>query len=617
MDGIVTIDDRGMVDSFNPAAERQFGYRADEVVGKNVSMLMPEPYRTEHDDYLARYLITGERRIIGIGRELEGRRKDGSLFPMELAVSEAVLGDRLLFTGIIRDITERKKAEAELRHRESLLADAQRIARTGSWEWDVEENVVRWSEELYRIFGLQPAEFEATYQGFLERVHPDDRESIQRKIEAVMAGKDRYVVDHRIVRPDGEVRHVHGKARVLRDDRGELVRLVGTSEDVTERRELEEQFRQAQKMEAVGRFAGGIAHDFNNLLMGVIGCSRLAEKELPEDSPARLFLDEIRNAAMRGGDLVRQLLAFARREALAPQPRSVREIVAADTSMIRQLLGEDIEVEVALPDGHASVVADPGQVEQILMNLCVNARDAMPSGGRLGIEVAERRIGEEEARWLGLERGDFVELAVADTGKGIDPEIRDRVFEPFFTTKGREEGTGLGLSTVYGIVRQLGGHIDFESQPGTGTRFRILLPRFEGPITSEKAPEEPPPAEKARTVLLVEDQKLVRMSVRHFLEELGYRVLEAACAVEALEMCGADAEAPDVLVTDLVMPGMGGEELAERLRATHPGTATLFMSAHPNELLVREGRLAEGTPSLEKPFTQEELAEQLERVLRA
>ena len=489
IDAIVTIDEVGTIDSFNASAERIFGYRAAEVIGRNVRMLMPSPYREEHDGYIARYLRTGVPRIIGMGRQLVGQRRDGTTFPLDLGVSEVIDGERR-FTGILRDLSDRKR--------------------------------------------------------------------------------------------------------------------------------LEDEFRHAQKMEAVGRLAGGIAHDFNNLLAGIIGCCRIAARELGREQRAKELVDEIRGAAERGAAMTRQLLAFSRKRPSEARRVELNAVLADLEHILRQLLGEDIELTLALAESGGPIVADPGQIEQIVMNLAVNAREAMPRGGSLSIVVEDLELTPTHALWCkGLEPGPYALLRVTDTGCGMDEETREKIFEPFFTTKGPGQGTGLGLSTVYGIVQRFQGAVHVYSEADCGTTFRIYFPRVTEPAEEAAVPEvaEPPDNGGKETILLVEDDRLVRVGLRHELEDLGYEVLVAADAEEALELCLGHEDGIDLLLTDIVMPGRSGAELARELRTRKPDLKALFMSAFPSEVLIEQGRLEADQPTLEKPFAVEEMSTKLREIL--
>jgi PAS domain S-box-containing protein len=410
---------------------------------------------------------------------------------------------------------------------------------------------------------------------------------------------------------DGESheRDRHGQMRVFRNnavgflEEGRLVRVWGTQRDVTEQRVLEEQLRQAQKLEAVGRLAGGIAHDFNNILTAILGTSDLMLGDLPPDHPVRADALEVRKAALRAAELTRQLLAYSRRQVLAPDRIDLNAVVSGVEPMLRRLIGADVELATALAPGLPAVRADAGQIEQVILNLVVNARDAMPQGGRLSIETALAEVpAASAAHPASLRPGGYVQLAVADTGVGMGPEIRAHLFEPFFTTKDVGKGTGLGLATVYGIVDQSGGAITVDSAPGRGTTMRILLP----PAPSgEPSPDPPRPAgavpagPPGQTVLLVEDEDRVRALASRALENAGYRVMAAGSGADALAVAAGLPEPPGLLLTDLVMPGLGGREVARRLTERWPHIPVLYMSGYADDVTRRQDL---DRPLLQKPF---------------
>jgi PAS domain S-box-containing protein len=475
VDAIVTIDESGAIQSFNRAAERLFGYSEREVTGRNVSILMPAPFRDEHDRYLASYARTGQAKIIGIGREVEGLRKDGSAFPIHLSVGEARLGGRRLFTGIIHDLTARQR--------------------------------------------------------------------------------------------------------------------------------LKDQLGQAQRMEAIGRLAGGVAHDFNNVLLTILARTEVLLRPRRKH-PVREQALEIRKAARRAAALTRQLLAVSRRQVLSPRVVDLNAVLRDTAKMLRRLLGEDIRFRMDLAGDLGPVRVDPDQLVQVVLNLVVNARDAMPQGGELVVQ--SRNASAEEATLPS--GGEAVLLAVRDTGIGMDDETRSRIFEPYFTTKG-DRGTGLGLSTVYGIVRQSGGDIRVESRKGEGSAFEIYFPRAQG--RPQGAPEKTSARAAARDrgghVLLVEDDSAARRALDEFLRDDGYDVIVAASGAEALRMCEGSAPI-DLVVTDFVMPGMRGPELVERLRQARPGLRAIFMSGYASENLPESGDAARSL-FLQKPFDVDDLLE--------
>jgi nitrogen-specific signal transduction histidine kinase len=389
--------------------------------------------------------------------------------------------------------------------------------------------------------------------------------------------------------------------------------------DVTGRRRLETQLLQSQKMEAIGLLAGGVAHDFNNLLTVIVGYAHLLRTGLRDGDPMADDAEEILRAADRAGSLTRQLVAFSRQQVLEPKVVDLNATMAEMDRLLRRVIGEDVDlVFVPGPElGHVKV--DPGQIEQVIMNLAVNARDAMPRGGRLTIETAEVTLDAAYAFGRdGLKPGRYVMLAISDTGTGMSPKVAARVFEPFFTTKEQGKGTGLGLSTVHGIVKQSGGHVEVYSEPAHGTTFKVYLPRIGEVAEPLAAPEPAPPplgSEGGGTVLLVEDEATIRGVVRRTLQARGYRVIEAAHGGDAVEICEEGEQAIDLLVTDVVMPVMSGPELVQRALSARPDLRVLFISGYTDRALVHQGRRSAGTEFLQKPFTPEELVNKVRHVL--
>jgi signal transduction histidine kinase len=438
-------------------------------------------------------------------------------------------------------------------------------------------------------------------------VHPDDLDDVVTARARSAASGQTFSFDHRIVRPDGVVRWVHERADVQRDATGQPVSFIGVVQDITDRKQAEEalktaeeQLRQSQKMEAVGRLAGGVAHDFNNLLSIITGRSELLLRHREMAAPMRRDVELIHRTADRAASLTRQLLAFSRKQVLQPKVLELNTVVANMGRMLRRVIGEDVDLVIVARPGVARVNADPGQIEQVLLNLAVNARDAMPGGGRLTIETADIDLDEEHARLHpGVGPGRHVLLAVTDTGVGMEPEVRERIFEPFFTTKEVGKGTGLGLSTVYGIVQQSGGTIWVYSEPGQGTTFKIYLPSVsEAALEADQPPE--PPRGGSETVLLCEDEADLRELTRDVLEAYGYRVIQAGDGREALEVAAGFQGQIDLLLTDVVMPRMNGSELARALTRDR-NVRVLYMSGYTETSLVR-GDAAPGG-FLQKPFS--------------
>ena len=488
-DAIITIDARGSVQSFSIAAEKLFGYSAGEVIGRNISMLMPSPYRERHDGYIERYLRTGERHIIGIGREVEARRKDGTIFPIELAVGEVKLDGTHIFTGFIRDLTARAR--------------------------------------------------------------------------------------------------------------------------------MEEDLRQAQKMEAIGQLTGGLAHDFNNLLTVITGNLEMLEARVDEPR-YRELIKEAQGAAELGAQLSSRLLAFGRRQPLSPRPTDLNKLVRGMIDLLRRSLGEQVQIETRLAADLPTTVVDPGQVENALLNLAINARDAMPEGGQVIIETSQADIDADYVETHAeASHGRYVTLAVTDTGVGMTPEVRRRAFDPFFTTKGPGAGTGLGLSMVYGFAKQSGGHMQLYSEVGLGTTVRMYLPARAAAAAVAGRRDAAPvaTARTGETILVVEDDPRVRrVSVRR-LKELGYDVIEADSGAAALAALDRGVSI-DLLFTDVIMAGgMNGIDLAREAGRRRPGLKTLFTSGYAEPAVLERGMPSTESAWLGKPHSALELRTKIRELL--
>ncbi|MGH7520041.1 MAG: ATP-binding protein, partial [Gemmatimonadales bacterium] len=453
-----------------------------------------------------------------------------------------------------------------------------------------------------------------------EFIHPDDQQGVVARLTEVMAQpRARVKVAARVRHKNGNWRDLEGVFTNLLDDPS-VAAIVNNYRDATDRRNLEEQVILAQKMEAIGRLAGGVAHDFNNILTAIGGYTDLLLADLPEHDPRRHDVEEIYQAAQRAASLTQQLLAFSRRQVMQPKVIDLNALVTDIEKMLRRLIGEDILFATVLHPRVGNVRADPGKLEQVIVNLAENARDAMPDGGRLTIETRNVELDESYvSEHPSVAPGPYVLLAVTDTGMGMDDETKARIFEPFFTTKARGKGTGLGLATVYGIVNQTGGHIWPYSEPGRGTTMRVYLPRVDIPADPVKRPERAAPESLrgAETILLVEDEDPVRSVTRQLLERNGYTVLEAADGLEALALVGEENGSVqfDLLLTDVIMPGMSGRQLAEHLKSRRPSLLVLFMSGYTDDAVVRHGMLEPGLAYLEKPFRPPALLQKLRDVL--
>ena len=500
---------------------------------------------------------------------------------------------------------------------ERNLDEVERIARVGSWTLDPATGAATWSVEMYRILGLDPQGPALGLDEISRLFTPDSVDRVTAAVDRAVVAGEAWQTDLEIQRPDGTRAGVSSHGTAERDAEGSVVGIHGTMQDVTEHRGMERQLQQSQRLEAVGQLAGGIAHDFNNILTAIRGYTELVRDDLPSADPRRADLEHVLTAADRAADLIGQLLAFSRRQVLTPCVVDPAEVVSGIVPLLRRLLGEGIEVVTTGEPGLGRIMVDPGQLGQVVVNLAVNARDAMPRGGRLIIETTNVELDEAYvATHAEAVPGPHVLIAVSDTGHGMDTETQLQAFEPFFTTKGPDHGTGMGLATVYGIVKQSGGSIYLYSEPERGTTFKLYFPR-----TDAQAVPAPAPGPRAQhrsasgTILLVEDDANVRGYARRVLETAGFTVLEAATGVEALELAAANLATIDLLLTDAVLPGMHGAELAERLVAERPGLRVLFVSGFTENLVIQHGVVAQGINFLPKPYRAEDLVRSARQVL--
>ena len=621
---VIATDLDGRVLYWNRGAEALFGWTEAEMIGQKARVLVP-PDMIDYADVILSHIRAGQ---VWSGEFLV-RRKDGT--PFTVYASDALLrnraGDVIGVVGLLTDLTQAKRVEERLRRSEALLAESQRLARIGSWEWDPATNVLTCSEEWRRMFGYEPGS-EVTVASMWQAIHPDDRERMTRITREARASGSRFEYEFLIPGPQG-ARTIHCIGRVIRDEHGQAIRLVGTNQDVTERRHAEEALRRSeerlhlsQRLEAVGQLAGGVAHDFNNLLTAITSYTQLVLEDLAPNDGHRDDLLEIKKAAERATALTRQLLAFSRRQVLDPRVVDLNTVVTDLEKMLRRLIGAhiglatDCSARPSLP----RVRADVGQLEQVIVNLAVNARDAMPDGGTLTIRTGGAELSEADCLAhsdFDVRPGRYVVLSVSDTGIGMDLATQARMFEPFFTTKGPGKGTGLGLATVYGIVKQSGGYIAVTSKPGKGTTFDIYLPAVSdaAPSASAGTGASDVASGGSGTILLVEDEAPVRALARRVLEQSGYTVLEAVDGMDGARVADAFEGEIDLLVTDVVMPNLGGRGLVERLRATRPRMAVLYISGYPDGKMERGGLTSGGAAYLEKPFSPRMLRDTVRQVL--
>lgn len=653
-DAVITFDEATTVTEWNPAAERIFGYDAETAVGRRLCDLIVPPQA--RDSFLADFewaMEGGETVPLDRQVEVTVRRADGSEFPVEQLITRVPSGGAPLFTGFFKDVSGRKSAERARKASEECLSlfVEHTPAAVAMLDRDMRYLVTsrRWLVD-YRL-GDQDVIGRSHYEVF-----PETPERWKEVHQRCLSGGVELSAEEPFPRADGSLDWVRREIRPWCDERGEIGGIIifseviterklaqdalrraneelerhvaertaalmeanrGLLKEISERKQLEEQLIQAQKMEAIGRLAGGVAHEFNNLLAVILGYADLVLLDTSDADPRRLGLEQIRKASERASTITQQILTFSRRQIVTMQVMDLNESVSSMDKMLRRLIGEDLELSTSLDPDPGFVRADPTQLTQVLMNLAVNARDAMPQGGRLRIRTFGLCLDDDSPdRPPELKPGRYAGLEVRDSGCGIDPAAMPHIFEPFFTTKDPGMGTGLGLSTVYGIVKQCDGHVEVSSTLGTGTTFRILLPVVEQPAPGAPGAEaERVPLPGSGTILLVEDEAMVRQLARHVLELNGYAVLEASGGTQAVRICERHEGPIDLVITDVVMPGMNGREVAEQVARVRPEARMLFMSGYTDDVIVQRGVLANETPFLQKPFTPALLAARVREVL--
>ena len=611
-DLICTHDLEGRILSVNRAVVKLTGYDPEQFVNKkNIRDILAPEVKGQFEAYIAAIkahgratgvmrVVTssGERRIWEFNNSV---RTEGVPFPT--------------VRGIAHDVTERTRAEIALRESEERYRRIVETAEEGVWIIDEQDKTTFSNLKLSSMLGYPAEEIAGkTVFDLLDEIdRPFAREQIERFHQGMAAQ-----FDARFRRKDGRHLFAIVSARPIFDKQGNYGGALAMLTDITGRKKLEQQLFQSQKMEAVGRLAGGIAHDFNNLLTAVLGYSELTLAQVTADNPFRGNLEQIRTAARKAADLTAQLLAFSRRQVLQPRVMNLNDVVSSINKILGRLIGEDVELVCRLEHGLKNVKVDPGQMEQVILNLALNARDAMPAGGRMTIQTANVHIDASQAASRSVDPGDYVMLAVTDSGSGMDEMTRSQIFEPFFTTKEFGKGSGLGLSTVDGIVSQSGGHIEVRSEPGQGSTFQIYLP-----ATTEKSDESESAAEQLETmkgtgtILLVEDDEGVKSLAAQVLREHGYHVLVAGEATEAI---GESEKFPgeiDLLLTDVVMPRMSGPRLAQLLLSRYRRMKVLYMSGYTENAIVRNGVLESTVDYLQKPFTPDSLLEKVRETLKA
>jgi PAS domain S-box-containing protein len=584
-DAFFAFDDQVRILYMNRAAHEVLGAPRDQAVGRELFALRPALRGTEWERRLREMARTSEP----VEFEAASVLRPGRWYRARLHPSAEG------FSLSLADVTAQRATRDEL---EGFFALSHELLAAVSREG----RILRANPSLARALGVEPAALLA--RPLVELVHPEDAADVELALTRVAAGVSFQARESRFLRADGGVRRLDWNA--VRGAGGAC--LYFSARDVTDARLLEEQLLQAQKMESIGRLAGGIAHDFNNLLSVILAVGGLIRADVSESDPMHADIDEILDAARRAATLTRQLLAFSRKQVIQPQVLDAAAVVRESEKMLRRILGEDIVFDVHLAP-LATLRADPAQLEQVLVNLAVNARDAMPLGGRLRLKVAVVDVTRERARVLrGLRPGRHVRLCVADTGVGMDEATRERIFEPFFTTKPAGKGTGLGLSTVYGIVTQAGGAIEVLTAPGMGSTFCLYFPEAEPQHAGAPSRPGEQPTTGHETILLVEDDPAVRRSTRRMLERLGYHVIEASNGAEAVHLAESVGAAVELLLTDVVMPGLSGPQLAAAVRVSAPGARVVYMSGHPEETVLGAGILDPSVNFLYKPLDADRLA---------
>ena len=609
-ESLFLLDTRGVILAASRVAARRFDKTLEEIIGTDAFALVPPEVGRKRFEIFQQVVATGTP------ERFEDVRGD---FHLDISMTPIFDQDKVVQVAVLAvDVSLRKQAETDLRESERRFRLMAETIQDVFWiATPTLDRVIYASPAYEQVWGYSRQELYEHPQRLFESIHPEDR---GRALAAITAAREQgSPSDHeyRIIKPDGAVRWIHDRGFPIRDEQGQVTMFTGVARDITESKALEQQLLQAQKMEAVGRLAGGIAHDFNNLLMAIMGYGELMRSKVLKDDPLYSHLENILKAGDRATALTQQLLTFSRQKIIHPQVVDLNRVVLDLEPMLRRLIGEDLDLEVVTDGRLGAVKADPGQLSQIVMNLVVNARDAMPQGGRLTLKTApvDFTVGHHSKFRL-APPGPYVKLEVRDTGVGMDEATQAHVFEPFFTTKEPGKGTGLGLSTVYGIVKQSGGYLDLVSSPGAGSTFTVYLPRLEGAVEPPK-PKIPVTASfrGEETVLLVEDEDVLRGLLAKFLRLYGYTVLEARHGGEALLTCERHPGPIHLMVTDVVMPQMSGRELADRLTPLRPEMKIIYMSGYTEDALVQHGVANLPVAFLQKPFKPIELARQVRAVL--
>lgn len=613
-DAMVIAGNDGKIVLVNSQTEKLFGYAREELLGQPVEVLVPERFWGIHRAHRDHYMANPVARPMGAGSELFGLKKDGTEFPVEISLSPQRTEDGALVSSTIRDITERRKVEEALRQSEANFR-AMVEGTYGVYRATPEGKLLVANNALVQMLGYDSPE-ELLARNLAVDVF-EQGEYTPLLFDQPGRQKQFTKLEAHLKRKDGVRIAVEVSGRPVRDNSGNVLYFEVIAEDVSRVRGVEQRLRHVQKMEAIGRLAGGIAHDFNNVLGVIVAYSEMLVEKLHDDEELYGLVLSITKAVERGGTLTRQLLAFSRQQVLEPQVLSLGEYLGSIKDMLARVIGEDLQLSIITGDPNLRVKVDPTQIEQVIMNLVVNARDAMPNGGRLTLETGEVEIDDEYcSRNPEARLGSHVMLAVSDTGCGMPPEVLSRIFEPFFTTKEQGKGTGLGLATIYGIVKQSGGHVTAYSEVGRGTTFKIYLP-----VTHDEAekrevmtPDKVAPR-GVEIILIVEDEESLRTVTREYLSNKGYQVIVAEDFDKALEVSADSSRRIDLLMTDVVLPGSSGPKLADRLAASRPEMKVLFVSGYTADALVHGDLHRSDFAFLSKPFSLNTLARKIRSIL--
>ena len=605
--------------SWNPGVERVLGYSESEFVGQSMAQIFTPEDRLR--DVPAGELAVA--RSMGAANDDRWMVRKGEVRFWASGITTSLRdadGKLLGYGKVLRDLTHERILQERLQESEDRLRLALAAARVGTWRWDLARNVNTLDASLASMLDVGSADTVVTPDEFFARIHPDDRERTRAAFARAAETGESLQIEFRVVRSDDSVRWLRDHGETVVDAAGEPLFLTGAAVDITEQRESEERLRRTQRMDAVGKLAGGVAHEVNNMMSVVLGFTEFLLSEFEPGDRRWRDLEQVRTAAGRAATVTAQLLAFSRRQLLQPTVLDLGGLVLEMQPVIARLLGEDKELVIHRAAPTSPVRADQGQLEQVIINLALNARDAMQQGGRLTIDVSDVALDDAFAAAhpdLQVATGPYVMLTFADTGHGMDDTTRERVFEPFFTTRPTGQGVGLGLAVVHGTVHQSGGYVLVDSEPGRGTSFRIYLPAARAAGAEGPPPERPTGAsgDGSGLVLVVEDEPMVRRLVVRLLQQLGYASLEAPDGKEALQLLEKAAAPVSLVVTDLVMPRMNGRELGEQLARLRPGVPVLYMSGYTDDEMIRRNLLDPDAPFIQKPFAAAVFAAKLQALL--